>query len=177
MIARRSRVGPGSLGAMLSSRRLAPLVALLACSCTSPSTEDLTVNASIEAANLTVKSAPGGLATTPLGSFTLVLKLGELASGTTDVTWQAGFALQRSSDRKVLVGKLPALAAVQSVNVGIGNTVKVAFAFDEMVSLGGADAKDGICSAGSVVITGAIFDSAQGKTVPVESGAFTPSCL
>lgn len=161
---------------MLFQRCFALMAGFAVASCSAPSSEDLTVNASIESANLTVKAAPGGLATTSLGSFTLVLKLGGLASSSTDVAWQAGFALQRASDRKVLVGRLPALSSVQSTNVGIGNTVKVAFSLDETASLGAADVKDSICTAGAVVITGVVSDSAQGKTVPVESGAFTPSC-
>ena len=161
---------------MTPKRSLALAAALSVVGCTSPSTEDLTVDATIQDANLTVKAAPGGLATTSLGSFLLVLKLGTLASSTTDVGWQAGFALQRASDRKVLVARLPALSAAQSTNVGIGSTVKVAFALDETASLGAADVKTAICTAGPVVISGLVTDSAQGKSVPVESAAFTAAC-
>lgn len=163
-------------GPMITKGSLALGAALTIGGCTAPSAEDLTVDASIADANLTVKAAPGGLATTSLGSFLLVLKLGQLASSTTDVGWQAGFALQRASDRKVLVGRLPAMSSVQSTSVGIGSTVKVAFALDETATLGDAATKDAICTAGPVVISGLVTDSAQGKSVPVESAAFTPSC-
>ncbi|MCC6645923.1 MAG: hypothetical protein IT374_10180 [Polyangiaceae bacterium] len=161
---------------MITKPTFALGLALSAAACSSPSTEDLTVDATIQDANLTVKQAPGGLATTSVGSFLLVLKLGQLAASTTDVGWQAGFALQRSSDRKVLVAKLPALSSAQSTSVGIGSTVKVAFSLDEAVSLGEAAAKSEICTAGPVIISGLVTDSAQGKSVPVESAAFTPSC-
>jgi hypothetical protein len=151
------------------------LASLLGAAC-EPDVEDLEVSASIEEATLSIKKSAFGTADapqgTPEGSFALVLRLGEYASGGSDVTVQQFAVVDAASGQTLLAPiQLPASATVAfRVEPGATHRHVYTLAHDKPVPVGA------LCAAGQVRYTGTILDGARGKTTPVTSGPIAVSC-
>lgn len=141
-----------------------------------PSTEDLSVSASIEDASLTVDKSPFGTAAdpqgTPGGKFTLSMSLGELASSASDVTVQS-FALVNAETQALLFPVQVQATATKVFRIEIATTQKFVYTlnYDKPIKI--AD----LCAAKQVQFTGTILDGARGKTTPVTSTPITAQIL
>ncbi|MCS6898151.1 MAG: hypothetical protein RMJ98_00210 [Myxococcales bacterium] len=151
------------------------LIFLLGAACV-PDVKELEVTASIEEASLSIKQSPFGTAEAPQGipegSFTLVLRLGEYASGSSEVAVQQ-FAVVDSSGGQTLLATLPIQADMKTsfrVEPGSSHRHAYTFAYDKPVPIGA------LCAAGQVRYTGTILDGARGKTTLVTSTPIPVSC-
>ena len=112
------------------------------------------------------------------GSFTLDLHLGARAAGPSMVTL-GQFAILDATQTTSLV---PALKLTEDVSFPAtlqpgGSDVVAHFTFNTGADPLMSSAKAGLCAGAGVVISGSIEDSLAGRSVPVTSPGFQPTCM
>jgi len=157
-----------------ASRRLvrggaAVLLALCVGGCGSK--QSVSLGAQIDNASLSVSDVT--LGTQLAGGFTLVLELGDYASQGTHVTVESFSVIGADSNDTVLaplqVGPDPG-----TIDVGVGETKKVAFTVNATKLLSSAD-KAKLC-AGAIVIAGTVTDTlGGGHSIPLRSARISVS--
>ncbi len=120
----------------------------------------------------------GALGTNLSGSFSLDLHLGARAAGPSTVTL-GQFAILDATQTTTIV---PALTLTDNVAFPAtvqpgGSDVVAEFTFNTGVDPLPSSAKAGLCGGADVVISGAIEDSLAGRSVPVTSPSFQPTCM
>jgi hypothetical protein len=119
----------------------------------------------------------GALGTSLSGSFTLDLHLGARAAGPSTVTL-GQFSLLDATQTTTIV---PSLTLTDDVpfpaTVDQNSDVVAHFTFNTGVDPLPATDKTALCAAGGVVVSGTIVDSLAGRSVPVSTGTFTPTCM
>ncbi|MCC6556687.1 MAG: hypothetical protein IT372_27315 [Polyangiaceae bacterium] len=119
----------------------------------------------------------GTLGTQLTGGFRLELHLGPRASGASQVSIRS-FEITDAAQTAAIVSPLEAVTATAlPVTVETDSDVAVEFTFDTGADLLPAEARDPLCAAEGIRITGSIQDSLQDGATPVASAVFQATCM